>query len=149
MRLPPLTARCGDVIENAFRGARRKFPVTIAIEHGADDVVFERLGERIDDGAVLDQAFDHPVVARIVDVDDADVTELAVDIADAGDRGAVVGLAAHEDDVARLKRQRGAVAVVGVVDQRIVDRPGEAAQQVAALARAGWPLAISPSMSET
>ena len=120
MRLPPLLRDACDVIENALGRPRRKFSITIAIEHGAHDAMFERLGERIDDGAVFDQTFDHPVLAGLVDVDDADVTELAVDIADAGDRGAVVGLPAHQDDVTRLKRQRGAVPVIGVVDQRIV-----------------------------
>ena len=43
---------------------------------------FERLGERIDDGAVFNQTFDHPMLTGIVDMDYADMTELAVDIAD-------------------------------------------------------------------
>ena len=97
--------------------------------------MFERLGERIDDGAVFDQTFDHPMLAGIVDMDYADVTELAVDIADAGDGGAVVGLATHQDNITRLKRQRGAVPVIGVVDQSIVITSREAPQRVAALCK--------------
>ena len=67
--------------------------------------------------------FDHPVIARRIDVDDADVAELAVDIADPRDRGAVVRRAAHQNDVTRPEMLRGAVPVERIIHKRVVVVP--------------------------
>ncbi len=137
--LAALGTRRRHIIKDALGRASREILIVVTIEHGPDNVMVQRFRQRINARPVLDQAFDHPVIAGRIDIDDADMAELTVDVTDAGDSGAVVRHAANEDDIAGAEIPRGAVPVERVVHQRVVIGPREAAEQIAAFADARMP----------
>ena len=87
--------RAAHVLVDQRRGARGKASVLVPEQNAAAEPVMQRLVERVDDGAFLDQRLDHPLLAGFVGMHDRQMAELGVDIADAGDRRAVVMHAAH------------------------------------------------------
>src|SRR5690606_41910975 len=107
-------------------GARGEVRVPVPVEHGAAEAMVEHGLEGFYDGAILDQRLDDPVLAVRVDVDDGDMAELGVHVADAGDGGAVVGTAAHQDEIARAERNV-VPGVEGGGDKRVPIRTGEPA----------------------
>ncbi len=110
------------MIVDQLGGARGKRRVLVAEEHGARQVVIERLRQRADHCAILDQTFDHEVRARLVHIGHAGMAELAIDIADARDGRAIVTFPAHQDDVSGAKRDVLALGafVVVPIDECVV-----------------------------
>ena len=88
----PLPGAVGrrDVVVGDLRRAGGQLGVLCRNSMARAVAVGERAAEHVDHGAVLDQAFDDEVLAALVDMNDRDVAELAVDVADAGDGRAVV-----------------------------------------------------------
>ena len=83
-----------------LRGAGSECRVFVAIEDGTDQSMRKRMRQRVDNRAVFNQALDHNVLAGLIDVDHADMTELAINVTNSGNGGAVVGMTAHEHDIA-------------------------------------------------
>ena len=106
--------RAAHVVVDQCGGAARESDVLVAEKHAAAEAVLQRLVERVDDGAFLDQGLDHPLLAGLVGVNDAQVAELRVDVADAGDGRAVVVHAAHQQKVAGLEGQVAAGGECGI-----------------------------------
>ena len=106
--------RAAHVVVDQRGGAARESGVLVAEKHAAAEAVLQRLVERVDDGAFLDQGLDHPLLAGLVGVNDAQVAELRVDVADAGDGRAVVVHAAHQQKVAGLEGQVAAGGEGGI-----------------------------------
>ena len=77
--------------------------ILVPVDDGAAEPVRQHALKRCCDGAFLDEAFDGPVAAVAIDVDERHVAELGVHIADPRHRRAVVEHAANEQHVAALE----------------------------------------------
>ena len=83
----------------------------------------QRMPQSVDDGALLDQALDNPLLAHFIDVNDADMAELAIDVSYSSDRRTVVMEAANKQHIAGTESRQ----VVCIERRRHdgIDRPGK------------------------
>ena len=94
--------------------------------------MIQRLLHRLDDGTIFDQRFNHPAATRFVDIDNGGMAELAVDIPDARDRGAVMLCATDKQHVAGAKGERF-TGIERRMHECIVGRLAEGTQRRVAL----------------
>ncbi len=114
---PGLTRAAYDVVDESG-GAAREHRVPVPEDDAAAEAVMQRCIEGVDDAAFLDEALHHPLHAVLVGVNDGEMAELGVDVADAGNRRAVVMHAAHQQKIAGLERKIGARGEGGI-DERV------------------------------